>query len=411
MHRREFSALVSGVLCRVAACAVVMTGALALAQPGTPLSPGSNWRAVEIDQIEIGYGLQMADVDGDGKTDIVLADKKTVQWYQAPGWTKHVIARDLTKRDNVCIAARDIDGDGKAEIAVGGQWNYKESVKDGAVFYLVPPADRTQPWTPVELHHEPSVHRMHWVRGSDNTFQLIVKPLRGRGSLHGEGPGLRVLRYLKPTDPHAKWDHQLVCDTMHLSHNFHPVDWDGDDQEELIIAGQEGVWHFDDNGETWTGAQLTDKFSGEIRDGRLPGGKRFIATIEPMHGSTSSIYVAPGKDPASGDPVAGGKLWNHVKVLDESLKDGHALACADFLGVGSDQVVVGWRAMNEPGVPGIKLFTPLDSDGTQWRQTVISSADVAVEDIKVADLNGDGKVDIVAAARQTKNLVIFFNEN
>jgi hypothetical protein len=28
----------------------------------------------------------------------------------------------------------------------------------------------------------------------------------------------------------------------------------------------------------------------------------------------------------------------------------------------------------------------------------------------VADLNGDGKVDIVAAARQTKNLVIFFNE-
>ena len=27
-----------------------------------------------------------------------------------------------------------------------------------------------------------------------------------------------------------------------------------------------------------------------------------------------------------------------------------------------------------------------------------------------ADLNDDGKVDIIAAARQTKNLVIFFNE-
>ena len=47
---------------------------------------------------------------------------------------------------------------------------------------------------------------------------------------------------------------------------------------------------------------------------------------------------------------------------------------------------------------------------TAWRQTRISSDKVAVEDIKVADLNDDGRIDIVAAARQTKNLVIFFNE-
>ncbi len=66
--------------------------------------------------------------------------------------------------------------------------------------------------------------------------------------------------------------------------------------------------------------------------------------------------------------------------------------------------------MNAKGIPGIKLFTPLDKEGKKWREEVISRKDVAVEDIKVADLNGDGKVDIVAAARQTKNLVIFFNE-
>ena len=35
-------------------------------------------------------------------TDIVLADKKTIQWYQNPTWQKHVIAKDLTERDNVC---------------------------------------------------------------------------------------------------------------------------------------------------------------------------------------------------------------------------------------------------------------------------------------------------------------------
>lgn len=364
--------------------------------------PEFKWREVEIDRIDIGYGLQMADVNGDGKTDIVLCDKKTIQWYESPDWTKHIIARDLTVRDNVCVTARDIDGDGKCEIAVGGQWNYRESIKDGAVFYLIPPDDRTQPWTPKRLHNEPSTHRMHWVLGRGGRYQLMVKPLRGRGSVDGDGPGIRVLEYFVPPNPRDEWKFSVVCDFIHLSHNFHPVNWDDDPEEEVIIAGLEGVWHFDRTDNGWTDTQLTKDFAGEIRDGKLPNGRRFIATVEPKHGSKCAVYA---------EPAGGNGLWERLSILDDELKDGHALACADYLGIGSDQIVVGWRAMNDPGVPGIKLFAPLDKDGKTWRETRVSAEKVAVEDIKVADLNGDGKIDIVAAARQTKNLVIFFNES
>lgn len=361
--------------------------------------PDFSWRAEEIDTIKIGYGVQLTDVNGDGKTDIVLADKKTFQWYENPSWTKHIIAENLTVRDNVCITARDIDGDGKCEIAVGGQWNYRESNKDGAVFYLTAPKDRTQLWTAKQLYNEPSTHRMHWIRGRNGQFGLAVKPLRGRGSVDGDGAGLRLLEYHPPANANDEWKFDVVCDFMHLSHNFHPVNWDDDPEEEIIVAGKEGVWHFDRQQKDWKATQLTEKFAGEIRDGRLPNGKRFITTVEPKHGSVCAVYV---------EPVNAGDMWQPLKVLDEELKDGHALACADYLGVGSDQIIVGWRAMNDPGVPGIKLFTPLDKDGTKWRDTRISSDKVAVEDIKVADLNGDGVIEIVAAARQTKNLTIFY---
>src|SRR5215831_11946316 len=149
-----------------------------------------HFRAIEIDShIEIGYAVTVADVDGDGKPDILLVDKKQIVWYRNPDWDKHVIAENLTVLDDVCIAARDLDGDGKAEIAVGAGWNPGDTLNSGAVFYLVPPADRTQKWEPVELHHEPTVHRMRWMHTRAGGYDLVVVPLHGRGNKNGKELG------------------------------------------------------------------------------------------------------------------------------------------------------------------------------------------------------------------------------
>src|SRR2546430_17648906 len=76
------------------------------------------------------------------------------------------------------------------------------------------------------------------------------------------------------------------------------------------------------------------------------------------------------------DSKEAGALWKR-QALDESLVDGHALACGDFLGIGRDQIVVGWRAMNKPGVKvGIKLFTPLDARSEEHTSELQSQSNI-----------------------------------
>jgi hypothetical protein len=384
---------------------------------GAAPAPQPRFEHVTIDPaVQVGYGVDIADVDGDGWRDVLLADKKQFAWYRNPGagwqdagqWKKHVLAENLTKNDNVCIAAQDIDGDGKCEVAVGAEWNPGDTVNSGAVFYLVPPADRTQRWEAVKLHAEPTVHRMRWMAlpgdAKPAKWGLVVVPLHGRGNKNGEGAGVKVLLYTPPAgEPRGEWKTEAMSERQHMTHNFDPISWQG--KSAIVLGSKEALTAVAPEGGTWRETGLANSsvpgFAGvgEVRAGRLTGGNEFFAAVEPMHGNQLAIYRM-----GLGD-------WERVGITDQ-LTEGHALACGDLLGAGSDQIVIGWRGnpKNAKAI-GVRMWIASDERGSKWRDVPIDEDGMACEDLKLADLDGDGKLDIVASGRSTKNLKVYLNRS
>ena len=137
--------------------------------------------------------------------------------------------------------------------------------------------------------------------------------------------------------------------------------------------------------------------------GAFADGRPYIAAIEPMHGHQLVIYTPPSERPKDAP-------WQRT-VLDDTLADGHALACRDFLGINNRQIAVGWRSAQKLGPKvGVKLFYTTKENGGGWQQASIDDNTMACEDLMVADLDGDRDPDLVASGRRTKNLKIYWNQ-
>ncbi len=405
---------------RVVAGFVLFVGLPVLMSPQSENQPRKNnsprFVQQELEsQFGIGYAVTTADVNHDGKTDIIAINPTQAVWFENPTWKKHIMMEGLTKKDNVCLAANDIDGDGRIDLALGAEWMPANTQSGGTLQWLRQPEKSEAAWSLFPIGSEPTLHRIRWADvDGDGKRELVVAPLQGRGTKGPDwsvGNGVRLELYRIPPNPTKDpWPVELIDQSLHTLHNFLVVNFDSDPADEIITASLEGIFLFDRGSDgKWSKQKLGEgnteengiSGAGEIKLGKFRSGKRYLATIEPWHGNQVVVYLPPEQ---------AGDLWDR-KVLDAKLKQAHALWCADLDGDGDDELLVGWREPAEPtGRPGIALYDAVDENWDGGRKYLIDDGEMATEDLTVTDLNQDGLPDIVAVGRATHNVKIYLNQ-
>lgn len=400
----------AGLVLPILAWIAVPVGALPAAEP-------LDFKVEELAvTLKVGYAVRSLDVNADGKLDIVIVDSKRVLWLENPSWNEHVIYETPdAKFDNVCMAPHDINDDGRIDLALGADWQFGNSDSGGTIGWLEHTPSGA--WTYRQIASEPTTHRMNWVNiPGDSRPSLVVAPLKGRGTRAPgfDQVGIRLLAFQPGIHPAEEtWNRRTLTEDLHVMHNFDITDLDQDSQVDLVTASYEGAsWiRFDPNGQVNVkrlGAGQDEpapkRGASEIRYGSLANGAGYLATVEPWHGDKIVVYVAPDAWQKQDE------LWPRL-VLDDQLAWGHAVACANLDDDADQELIIGVRDdQTDQYRCGLRIYDPVDAAGGKWNRQIVDPGGVAIEDLAVADWDGDGDNDIVAVGRATHNVRIYWNQ-
>lgn len=388
-----FNVLRAGV---VVGAAVLAAAPVARAQPPAATEPLGFVPHTIATGLTGAYQAVAADVNADGRPDVIALSTRLPElaWYENPGWQRHVIADGLDRMINV--AAHDIDGDGIPELALahGFSSTYAESV--GIVSLLTHQGDPREIWSMREIDRVPTTHRLRWA-DVDGGKVLVSAPLIGDESLRPEFHDTLALLWYRPGD----WERRTMTDAERgVVHGIGVGPWDDPGRDAVLSASFLGVHvhEFADGGWTRTHVGAGDPSdwpesgASEAQVGRL-GSERFVATIEPWHGHQVVVYRQ----------AAGGAGWAR-HVLDPSIEDGHTVVVADLDDDGRDEIVAGERR----GRQSVYLYR-MGAGQAGWSRQVLDDGDMGAGGCAVADLNLDGRPDVICAGSRTANLKWYEN--
>ncbi|MEM9608827.1 MAG: FG-GAP-like repeat-containing protein [Actinomycetota bacterium] len=315
-----------------------------------------------------------ADLSGDGIDDIVMGGRRgardSMVWFErtSTGWTRHTIESD-SLRIEAGGAAADIDGDGDLDLVAGG-----DTTDDRLWWWENPGRTDVSRWT-----------RRVIKDGSGNQHHdQLFADIDGDGRLElafwnqKDGNALRVAEI--PTDPRAgEWPSTVIFRGASVSEGLASADIDGDGVVDLVGGGH---WFSSDGDGTYTTHEIDAAMSAT----------RVVAGQFAVGGRPEVVFE-------SGDAVGpfriyewDGAAWVGRDLADEDSDHGHTLEAGDVNGDGHLDLLAAEMRLSEDADPQVRV---LYGDGLGGFETQVVAGGVGIHEGRLADVDGDGDLDIV----------------
>jgi hypothetical protein len=376
----------------------------AVAAPSADDPPSAiRWKKTQIDKAFVSEGVTVADVNKDGKWDVINGEI----WYEAPDWKPHRYAAgkgDYTKgEENVysesfCCWPEDLNGDGWTDIIVigfpGKPCRWFENPKGG-------PGE----WKAHVIWRSACNETPQYVDLFGDGKKKLVMAIQPEGQMCWFAPGKDPT---KPWELHAisepSTPKKKVPGTEAFSHGLGAGDVNGDGRLDVICTG--GWWEqpANDNGKPWKfhaanlGDDCADMFTSDING----DGKADILS------SSAHRFGIWCHEQRSG--TNGGSKFQRRDLFPRLVSQTHAMHFVDINGDGLKDLVTGkrWWAHgtkgdDDPSAPP-KLYwfeSKKNANGViEFVPHEIDNASGIGTQFWIGDINGDKLLDIAVSNKR-----------